>query len=193
MHRTLTTWQMYLLFLPGILGVIILELSQYGTDNYSRNFAIANLLWVFNMLLIVAVQAYFSISFDKATTNRIGIATINAAIPVAFFALYFLFVIYKVVISPLPATDTIGPVRSVKLGFTNYVIFGLIIYSAISFLFLNNWLVKKRILKNEDPITRKELANSYLIPMRRLVKAAVVVVLGTFLFWVIYDVVALTI
>ncbi|MBF8964096.1 hypothetical protein I0P70_12645 [Pontibacter sp. FD36] len=194
MRRVLTDWRVYLLFIPGILGIVILEFSLFDAGNHRQSFSIANMLWVINLLLIVTVQAYLTTSFDKATLNKIGLPTLNAFLPVFYFALYFLFVISKAVTTPAsPAAATLGPVRSVNLGLFNTVIFILLLYSAISFLFLNNWLVKRRILRNQDSVVRMELAKNYLVPMKRLVKAAVVVVVGTFLFWVFFDIIRLTI
>lgn len=192
MQRTLTNWQAFGLLFPGFIGFLLEEFHLLGPDNLRLSFSAANMLWVFNILLILAVQAYFTVSFDKANAGRISLPSLNAAIPVGFFTFYFLFVVYSAMTAPATtATETIGPIREVRLSTANYVLFFMIAYSAISFLFVNNWLVKRRILEYADSQQRVELAKSYLYPMRRLVKAAVTVVGGIILFSVFYDIVKL--
>ncbi|WP_161888562.1 hypothetical protein [Pontibacter russatus] len=191
----LSNLKAYMLLVPGILGFLITEFSLLGTGNYRQGFSAANMLWVLNLLVLLSTQAYFTAAFDKATARKDTFTTLNAMVPVAFFAFYFLFVIYSALQAPeTPAgsSEAIGPLREVKFSMAGTFIMVMLVYSGVSFLFVNNYLVKRRIQKFEDLTRRKELYIAFLLPMKRLVRAAVVVVGGVTLFAIIYDILKLT-
>ncbi len=164
-------WKTYLLFLPGIFGIYLAGTSLQHTQ-YISTF---NLLLVFNIILVLGVQANLIKKLTKAIrTKNVKLNTImnvNALLPIAFFILYFFRSLYlsllknneNSTIEPLHLTD-------LKLSGNAFVFFTL--YAIVNFLVVNSFLADKAIQKVSVSRTRIELRNSFHTPMKELTKAS---------------------
>ncbi len=177
-----------MLFLPGVIGVLLFESAIPGKESQLRISPVFNILLVFNLALVVSVNAYFVVAFEKATVPKRRYLTLNALLPVAFLVLYFLFVVYSSFAKyQVQHVQQVEPVRTIHLGFMNYLILGMLLYAAVNFLYLNKELVMGRIRRIEDQAQQLQLSNKFLLPMKRITRAALLTALGLFVLVVFID------
>ncbi|WP_295793130.1 hypothetical protein [Mucilaginibacter sp.] len=175
MHIKLNTWQTFALFLPFIAGFALLNIPNSAKDSFQTNFAVANFLSVLGLATIISYQALLALGF----TRRCGIKSIlfkwNALISLSFFVLYLLYVIFFTFISPeyYHHRNNTGPMPKAAFRTSGWVILFFLVHAFITFYFINNQFVAKKIdgLTNADE--QDQLKDDFLLPMKRLTKASV--------------------
>src|ERR1700744_2796312 len=84
-----------------------------------------------------------------------------------------------------------GPIQVTNMNLTGWLFMTLLIYSLISFLFVNNQYVLHRIKMQKDANRHEHLKLNYWLPMRKFVRTAVWICLGLMGFCVIIDAITL--
>lgn len=188
MKIKLNYWQTIILFIPCLLGWVLSELPHSNLHTYHRTFLIANFLLVSNILIVLCYQAFMGISFNNTFLKKSNLYNINALIPVVFFFLYLLFMAYYTFIEPVTNSNNApGPLRKEQLNATSIFILLLNVHAAITFFFINNQFISKRI-KTVTSLTEKEiLKTNYLNPMKILVRVSIFVLLFALIISVVID------
>jgi len=178
------------LFLPSILGCVILSLLGSGFATYEKRLAITNLLLIFNIVIVVGYQAHLSLGFIRASLIKSKLFKWNTLIPVIFFACYF---VYVFCLTANGSThqhprSTPGPMIVAKYNWSSWLIQLLLIHAFINFYFINNMFVAKTIREKRDSAEQQKLTADFLIPMRTLVKTSIWIIILSFLVFIIIDI-----
>lgn len=178
MRIKLNLWQTISLFLPFIAGEVLLRLSFSGGTSHRVYFAIANLLTTLNVALAIAYQAQLGINFNKSSEPKFILFKANALIPVVFTACYFLYATWGTIIarSYNSANYNTGPLRRTQLHGSALIILLFLLHAFITFYFINNQFVSRKIKLIVDEGRRKELTSSFLMPMKLLTRVSIYVI-----------------
>jgi hypothetical protein len=175
MSIKLNLWQTLGLFLPFIAGSIFLEFPYSNLYSHQTNFAIANLLTVFSVLVVIVYQEYLALRFLYVSGAKSRVFKLNACIPLIFIVLYFSYVCYltfKTSGIHNPNYNT-GPLRKADLRGSGWVILLLLMHAFITFYFVNTQFVSKKIKLMSDKSEREKLTVDFLTPMKRLVRISI--------------------
>ena len=172
MKIRLNTWQTLALFLPSVLGCIVTVLPLESLHVHETRFAIENLLLLFNILIVICYQTNLAFGFNRASSIESKLFKWNALIPLVFIALYFVFVIYLTFNRPIVHChkNMAGPMIIANFDWSSWIVLLLIIHAFITFYFINNWFVAKKIKAIADTAEREKLGIDFLIPIKRLTK-----------------------
>lgn len=182
----------YLLFIPGIIGLLILESSPPQTGNYQYSFQIANVLLILNTLLVVGAQARLVLLFNQAIGRKLSLFALNALLPVVFLTAYLLYVLYAVISRAFTHDpNSIRLTRGNELAISNSIISLLLLHAFITFFFINNQFVARQI-KNINPQPQRiEVRDAYLYPMKSLVRTSIFVTIVVMALTIIHDLITL--
>ncbi|MEO6980745.1 MAG: hypothetical protein ABI113_20290 [Mucilaginibacter sp.] len=175
MHIKLNTWQTFALFLPFVAAFALWNFPDSVKDNSQTHFATANFLYMLGLVIIVLYQTSLALGF----TNRCGIKSIlfkgNALMPLLFLILYLLYVIYFTFISPEYYIHKYnsGPMRTATFKVSAWVILFFLVHAFITFFFINNQFVARKINVLTNAAEQDQLKDDFLLPMKRLTKASV--------------------
>lgn len=193
MHIKLNTWQTFVLFLPFIAAFALSTIQNHANDGFQINFAIANFLSVLGLTTIVSYQVLLVLGFIR----RCGIKSIlfkwNALVPLVFFGLYFLYVIYFTFISPeyYHHKSSTGPMPKAAFRASGWVILFFLIHAFITFYFINNQFVAREINRIASVDEQNQLRDDFLLPMKRLTKASVWLIAAFIFLTTVMDIVNL--
>ncbi|WP_413666033.1 hypothetical protein ACEN9X_15655 [Mucilaginibacter sp. Mucisp86] len=182
-----------LLLIPFVVALVLMTMTL-NQDNRRVISEISNYLLIIGMLIPTACQAYMLIGFINATGKNDPYFKINALIPVFFLIVhvfYLIFLSFKAhghATSQYHVQPKSGPVTAAEIHGVNLVIMLFLIYTFINFIFTNNNYVSWQIKKIADTSKQAELRNSYLNPMRILVRTALYIFGGFVLITAIGDV-----
>jgi hypothetical protein len=190
MKIKLNYWQTSILFIPFLVGCIISDLPHTDLHAYHKHFLISNFLTVLNILIALSYQAYSVISFNNNVLNKSRIYVANALTPVIFYFLYLLYIIYHTFINPvMNSHNAPGPLRLQQINIGGIFILLFTFHAAITFFFISNNFISKRI-KMISSVTEQEILKmNYLIPMRNLVRVSIFVFLLAIAISIIIDLV----
>src|SRR3569833_620250 len=194
MRIKLNLWQTVLLFLPFVVSEIFRRLSYSGGPDHRIYFAIANLLVTFNVALVISYQAYLVQRFIKVTEARPVLAKFNALVPAIFTVFYFLYIAWDTVITHSYNNRgyNTGPLRESQLHGSALVFLLLLLHAFITFFFVNNQFVSKRVKKVPDDELRDEFTGAFLAPMKLLTKVSIIVIGCSLLVSVVLDTITYT-
>ncbi|MCO5950433.1 hypothetical protein [Mucilaginibacter flavidus] len=175
MHIKLNTWQTFALFLPFIAGFALLNIPNPAKDNFQTNFAVANFLSVLGLTIIISYQALLVLGFIRWCGIKSTLFKWNTLIPLSFFVLYLLYVIYFTFINPEYYNHqyNLGPLRKAGFRASGWVILFFLIHAFITFYFINNQIVAREINGVTNADEQDQLKDHFLLPMKRLTKASV--------------------
>ncbi|MEO6524466.1 MAG: hypothetical protein ABIN91_22470 [Mucilaginibacter sp.] len=185
MKFKLNQGQIILLFLPFILGCIILEF------HYPLSFAIANVLSVLSLGLIVSYQTYLVLSFNRLSDKKSTLFKINAYIPFAFFCWYFFYIFYFTIVKTIVPHDGFveGPLRTSNFNLKSWIILFFVIHATVTFYVINNSFVAVTINKLIDVKKQEEFRMLFLNPLKKLTWIALSVFIGILVLSSIYTIV----
>jgi succinate dehydrogenase hydrophobic anchor subunit len=178
MRIRLNFWQTIFLFLPGIIGQTFLWFPHLDVAGYRANFAAANFLAVLNMTLVVSYQAYLTINFSKTLDDKSAPVKWNAYIPAVFTSAYLVYVAWGTFINPAYHNPhyNAGPLRRAQLHGSSIVILFFLLHAFITFYFINNQFVSRKIKLMQNDEKRVALTGDFLTPMRTLIKVSIYVI-----------------
>lgn len=183
MHIKLNFWQTLGLFLPVVIGFIIIDIPNTGVADYNLNLlGIANLLFVINLLIVILYQTILAVRFNYISGVKSNLFKWNALIPAIFISTYFFYVFYLTANSPTYHNPRYnhGPMKIAQYGTVSWLILLFLLHSFITFYFINNEFVSRQIKVIKNDSEQDQLRSDFLIPMRRLVKISIWVI-GTLL------------
>jgi len=193
MQVRLKYWQITLFILPFLLGNLFLELPHHDLSTYQERFRIAEFLNALSIFLFVFYQAYVVWGFVKTSNIKSKLFSINALIPVVFFSIYCISLIYFTFIRTIPPSNYVpGPVTKDNFTTMGIIILLFILHAAITFLFINGLFVSNQIKKIQDPETQQSLRTSFLGPMKTVLKTALYSFGAALLIIIIVDMVKIT-
>ncbi|MEP6613462.1 MAG: hypothetical protein ABJA76_16290 [Mucilaginibacter sp.] len=178
-----------LLFLPGVIGNIILSLPHSDLTAYQTHFAISNFLTTLNVTIVVIYQAYLVISFNKVSGVDSGFLKWNTWIPVIFTSIYLLYVIWGTFVKPVYHNPhyNAGPLRKSQLHGSALIILLFLLHAFITFYFINNQFVSRKIKLITDEVKQEKLKVGFLIALKRLTKISIWVIGGLILMGLVMD------
>jgi len=186
MNFKLNFWQTLALFLPFILGFIILDLPHSNLYSYQTNFAIANFLTVINVFILIYYQTHLVLTFNSRLAIQSDIIKWNSYISSLFITLYLIYVVYLTFVGHSFHNPKYipGPIRKVDFTIASWFIALFLMHAFITFYFVNNRFIAKRTQITQDVVEKEQLKSDFLIPMKRLIKIsiwvfAVMIVLST--------------
>ncbi len=183
MRIKLNFWQTLSLFLPIVIGFIIIDIPHATFADHSMNvLAIANFLFVINCCMVILYQTILALRFNYISGVKSNLFKWNALIPAIFISMYFLYVFYLTINSPTyhsPRYNN-GPIRITQYDTMGLLIELFLLHSFITFYFINNAFVSRQIKTIKNDSEQEHLRSEFLIPMRRLVKISIWVI-GTLL------------
>lgn len=188
MKINLNYWQIWLLFLPAIASEVVLKTSTGGFHQYQRDFSIANMLLTFNLCLVIAYQAYLGLAFNQGYVEKSRAYKINALIPVIGLTMYLMYVICMSYLKPITHTNYVpGPLKKSDMRLLPIIIVMLLIYAIINFYFINNQFVARRIKYIADTGKQELARTTFLVPMKRLVKVSIYLIIIDIAVWIVLD------
>jgi hypothetical protein len=195
MQLNLNYWKAILLLIPFVVALVLMTMTL-NQDNRRVISEISNYLLIIGMLIPTACQAYMLIDFINATGKNDPYFKINALIPVFFLVAYLFYLIFLsfkahghvALQTQYHVQSKSGPVTAAEIHGVNLVIMLFLIYTFINFIFTNNSYVSWQIKKIAGTSKQAELRNSYLNPMRILVRTALYIFGGFVLITAIGDV-----
>jgi hypothetical protein len=174
MKIKLNHWQTFILFIPFLVGCIVLDLPHTDLHAYHKHFLISNFLTVLNILIALSYQAYIVINFNDNVLNKSRVYVANALVPVIFYSLYLLYIIYFTFISPvMNSHNAPGPLRLKQINIGGIFVLLFTLHAAITFFFINNNFMSKRIKMTSNVTEQETLKMNYLIPMRNLIRVSI--------------------
>jgi hypothetical protein len=180
MKLRLNYWQTCLLLLPFVAGHILLDSTNNNVQNptFRHYFKVANLLTVFNIVILVSYQAHLITGFNNRL-KKYRLVTFNTLIPVAFFSSYLIYVIYYTIINPVAEQSIdFGPVNKSHLNSFSFILLSFLVHSLITFFLLNNYFAATVSKKIENDILRNELNIDYYNYLKMLRKVTLLVLLS---------------
>jgi hypothetical protein len=146
---------------------------------------------VINVFAAVGYQTYLALGFNVVSTVNSKIFKWNALIPFVFMSFYLLYVVFLTLIEQNYHNPRSywGPLRKSQLHGTSLIIILFLIHAFITFYFLNNQFVSKKIKVEPDIAKRESLRLEFLVPMKRLVKISVWVIAVSLMLSTIIDIV----
>jgi len=183
MKSRLKYWQAFLLFVPAIAGAVVDDLPQASVYDHQTAYAIANCLLALNVCIVIYLQTWYALGFNKRSEKRSGLFKFNAFIPAAFSTLYLLVIIYRSFINPNIHLENHLPglFHDHDLSITTWIVLGFITHALITFLFINIGFVAGKIKKIRYDVEQAELRARYLKPMKVLRATAIIVFVLTVL------------
>ena len=159
MRIRLNFWQTLLLFLPCVIGIVIISLTRYGLPDYKFHFAIVNLLYVINIALVILYQAYLVITFGEACPMKSKVFKWNAYIPAIFILIYLMYVIWGTFINSDYNNRyyNAGPLHKSQLHGSSLMVLIFLLHAFITFYFVNNQFVSRKIKLITDEFERGEI------------------------------------
>jgi hypothetical protein len=191
MNFKLNFWQTLLLFLPGVVGNIILSLPHLGLATYQTHFAISNFLATLNVTIVVVYQAYLVISFNKVSGVNPGVLKWNTWIPVIFTSLYLLYVIWGTFVKPNYHNPhyNAGPLRKSQFHGNSLIILLFLLHAFVTFYFVNAQFVSRKIKLIVEESKREKLRTDFLLPLKSLAKISIWVIGGVILMGLVMDII----
>ena len=192
MHIKLNTWQTFALFLPFVAGFTLSNIPN-ANDDFQMNFAVANFLSVLGLVTIISYQALLVLGFIKQCGFKSILFKWNALIPLLFFGLYLLYVIYFTFISPehYHLKNSTGPMPNATFRASGWVILFFLVHAFITFYFINNQFVARGITRVTNVDEQDQLKDDFLLPMKRLTKASVWLIAAFIFLTTVMDIVRL--
>ena len=193
MHIKLNTWQTFALFLPFVAAFALSNVPNAADNNFQINFAVANFLSVLGLAVIISYQALLALGFIKRCSIKSNLFKWNALIPLLFFALYLLYVIYFTFISPeyYQHKYNLGPLRKAGFRASGWVILFFLVHAFVTFYFINNQFVARKIKALNNVDGQKQLQDDFLFPMKRLTKASVWLIAAFIFLTTVMDIIKL--
>jgi hypothetical protein len=193
MHIKLNTWQTFALFLPFVASFVLSNVSNPAKDNLQTNFAVANFLSVLGLTIIISYQALLALGFTGQCGIRSTLFKWNVLIPLLFFTVYLLYVIYRTFINPeyYHHKYTAEPLRKADFSVSGWVILFFLVHAFITFYFINNQFVARKINGVTNADEQDQLKDDFLLPMKRLTKASVWLIAAFVFLTTVMDIVRL--
>jgi hypothetical protein len=187
----LNFWQTLALFLPFIISLVFLEIPHSNLYSYQTNFAIANLLSITTLFVVILYQTNLVLSFNNQSGIKSQVFKWNAFVPLIFITLYLLDVGYSTFNSHVIHSPqyNAGPLRKTDFNGLNLIIMFFLLHSFITFYFINNLFVSKKTKLIQDDSQREQLKSDFLMPMKRLTKISIWVIVVFFTLSTIIDIV----
>lgn len=189
MKIRLNYWQLFLLFLPIIVGMQIFHVPLNVQITYRSYLRMTNMIFSLDICLIICYQAYLAISFNNSRLNKPDWFNVNAFIPVVFNIAYFFYVIY-LTFKPYTAINVHqanGPITITRYSPISMAIAILLAHAILTFLFINTPFVARQIKKVADNDEQTRLREDYLNPMKKLVRMAMIVFAAGVILSIILD------
>jgi len=193
MHIKLNTGQTFALFLPFVAAFALSNVPNAANDNLQTNFAIANFLSVLGLTVIISYQASLALGFTNRCNTKSILFKWNALIPLLFIALYLLYVIYFTFINPeyYQHKNNYGPLRKADFRASGWVILFFLVHAFITFYFINNQFVARKINGVTNADEQDLLKEDFLLPMKRLTKASVWLIAAFIFLTTVMDIIKL--
>ena len=189
MKIRLNYWQLFLLFLPIIIGMQIFHVPVNVQITYRSYLRMTNIIFSLDICLIVCYQAYLAISFNNSRLNKPDWFNVNAFIPVVFNIAYFFYVIYLTFkpYTVINAHQANGPITITRYSPISIAMAILLAHATLTFLFINTPFVARQIKKVADNDEQTQLREDYLNPMKKLIRMAMIVFVAGVILSIILD------
>lgn len=180
-------WQLFLLFLPFIIGFQLFHVPYTSPRVYNIAVTSLNLLFNISPCFIIGYQSYLVITFNK-TINGARWFTINAFIPVIFTLVYFTYVVTITILRPPHLNSRLGPIEQTNWGFVPNAIEIFLLHAIITFFVVNNIYVSRQIKKIPDDVLRDQLSFDFFRPMKKLKNMSYIVIAGILILSIVIDI-----
>jgi hypothetical protein len=187
MKPNLNYWQTTLLYLPSLAAFVLMQ-THHAANGKLVSLHTENVLFNLNIWLIITYQAWLCVKFNSRTAGKATWFSINALIPVAFFSAYFLYVLYLTYLRPVNVNLSIEPTRPAYQYFSGWIFVLFLLHAAINFFAINTPYVSAKIKKNKNADEREQLTTDFLNPLRRLIRASIILVISLIVITFIADI-----
>ncbi|MBV8389560.1 MAG: hypothetical protein JO080_07170 [Mucilaginibacter sp.] len=168
MRLDFNKWQSYLIvFAP----IIILEIFNIASDilnmPYDLAFTVSSLLFFAGTLVCYGAQFYVGLRFFRQSQQGNLVFVIICSIPLLFIAYTCMYIVYnwhgllnvqRAMLSPQ------------KQKLSDVISFWLAGYTAVTYLLVNNNIIRWNLSKVQEPEIKSSLKQTYLLPLKRIVR-----------------------
>ena len=150
-------------------------------------FLIVNFVQNFTIAFLYGLQFYLGRNFFKSINKKAYFYNINGVIPLLFWTVACIWFAYNIPVY-LKIVE-MKRILSPEELLTTRIIYVFIFHYIITYLFVNNLLVKYELRKIEDTTSQASLKERFYIPMKKLIRISWLILLGLFIYTFIYYVI----
>jgi len=147
-------------------------------------FVIVNFVQNFTIAFLYGLQFYLARNFFKSVNKKAYFFNINGVIPLFFWTVACIWFVYNIptYLKIVEMERTLSPGELL----TNRIIYVFIFHYIITYLFVNNLLVKYELKKIEDITFQASLKKIFYTPMKKIIRISWLIILGLFIYTFIY-------
>lgn len=177
----LNRWTTYLfIFAPIVIIIVLYNIPFFNTISYGMKFVIVNFVQNFTIAFLYGLQFYLGRNFFKSLNKKAYFFNINGVIPLIFWTVACIWFVYHIP-TYLKIVEMERTLSSEEL-LTNRIIYVFIFHYTITYLFINNLLVKYELRKIGDSTSQTSLKERYYIPMKKIIRISWLILLGLLIY-----------
>ena len=169
---------------PFLLIVLLYQIPVFNNLSHGLKFSIQTILEVFTVTILYGLQFYLGISFFEAIDKKALFYKTNGTLAFLFCILACGFTLYH-----LPDYLKMRPTKQRETEPTpifDTFVYVMLIHLALTYFLVNNQVVRYYFKKITDNERQVQLKLQFLNPMNKIVKTSALLIIGLFIYGMIY-------